>query len=95
VNETFKYNYFGLVAQVVECRLGMAEAPGSNPGQSILNLFSVKKAGETPFLGRKNRRFLPGLIKKPLAVENQRFSGQQIQDLHVYARKDKIQLFFY
>jgi hypothetical protein len=25
----------GLVAQMVDRRLGMAEAPGSNPGQSI------------------------------------------------------------
>ena len=29
------FNY-GLVAQMVDRRLGMAEAPGSNPGQSIL-----------------------------------------------------------
>ncbi len=30
------YLFFGLVAQMVDRRLGMAEAPGSNPGQSIL-----------------------------------------------------------
>ena len=29
------FNFFGLVAQMVDRRLGMAEAPGSNPGQSI------------------------------------------------------------
>ena len=29
---------FGLVAQMVDRRLGMAEAPGSNPGQSTLIL---------------------------------------------------------
>ena len=27
---------YGLVAQMVDRRLGMAEAPGSNPGQSTL-----------------------------------------------------------
>ena len=30
--------FFGLVAQMGDRRLGMAEAPGSNPGQSTLNL---------------------------------------------------------
>lgn len=30
-------SFFGLVAQMVDRRLGMAEAPGSNPGQSIFN----------------------------------------------------------
>lgn len=29
--------FYGLVAQMVDRRLGMAEAPGSNPGQSIYN----------------------------------------------------------
>ncbi len=28
-------SFCGLVAQMVDRRLGMAEAPGSNPGQSI------------------------------------------------------------
>lgn len=32
---------YGLVAQMVDRRLGMAEAPGSNPGQSIYK-FSKK-----------------------------------------------------
>ena len=31
----FELFFFGLVAQMVDRRLGMAEAPGSNPGQSI------------------------------------------------------------
>ena len=30
-------DFFGLVAQMGDRRLGMAEAPGSNPGQSTLN----------------------------------------------------------
>lgn len=35
-NILYSTNYFfGLVAQMVDRRLGMAEAPGSNPGQSI------------------------------------------------------------
>ncbi len=32
----FHIFFYGLVAQMVDRRLGMAEAPGSNPGQSIL-----------------------------------------------------------
>ena len=32
----FDIEFFGLVAQMVDRRLGMAEAPGSNPGQSII-----------------------------------------------------------
>ena len=32
------FNFFGLVAQMVDRRLGMAEAPGSNPGQSIFKI---------------------------------------------------------
>ena len=32
----FIYFLYGLVAQMGDRRLGMAEAPGSNPGQSIL-----------------------------------------------------------
>ncbi len=36
----FDLIFFGLVAQMVDRRLGMAEAPGSNPGQSI---FKIKK----------------------------------------------------
>ena len=35
------FYYYGLVAQMVDRRLGMAEAPGSNPGQSIYK-FSKK-----------------------------------------------------
>ncbi len=31
----FIYFLYGLVAQMGDRRLGMAEAPGSNPGQSI------------------------------------------------------------
>ena len=34
LNTPKSYLLCGLVAQSVECRLGMAEAPGSNPGQS-------------------------------------------------------------
>ncbi len=34
----FDFNFFGLVAQMVDRRLGMAEAPGSNPGQSIFKI---------------------------------------------------------
>lgn len=37
----FSFYYYGLVAQMVDRRLGMAEAPGSNPGQSIYK-FSKK-----------------------------------------------------
>lgn len=37
-------NFFGLVAQMVDRRLGMAEAPGSNPGQSTLYF----KGSKTP-----------------------------------------------
>ena len=38
-NILYSTNYFfGLVAQMVDRRLGMAEAPGSNPGQSIFLL---------------------------------------------------------
>lgn len=40
INETFQY-HIGLVAQVVECRLGMAEAPGSNPGQSTKSFLRI------------------------------------------------------
>ena len=38
----FSFYYYGLVAQMVDRRLGMAEAPGSNPGQSIYK-FSKNK----------------------------------------------------
>ena len=31
---------YGLVAEMVDRRLGMAEAPGSNPGQSIYNFLN-------------------------------------------------------
>ena len=34
----FDFNFYGLVAQMVDRRLGMAEAPGSNPGQSTLKI---------------------------------------------------------
>ena len=34
----FDLCFFGLVAQMVDRRLGMAEAPGSNPGQSIYKI---------------------------------------------------------
>ena len=40
----FIYFLYGLVAQMGDRRLGMAEAPGSNPGQSIfiyLNKFII------------------------------------------------------
>ena len=37
----FDLCFFGLVAQMVDRRLGMAEAPGSNPGQSII--IKIKK----------------------------------------------------